>query len=38
MATILVMDDEAGIRALLRTSLQAAGYAVTEASNGRQGL
>jgi DNA-binding NtrC family response regulator len=38
MATILIIDDEEGIRALLRTSLKAAGYEVTEATNGRQGL
>jgi YesN/AraC family two-component response regulator len=38
MATILVIDDEALIRALLRSALEAAGYVVTEASNGRQGL
>jgi DNA-binding NtrC family response regulator len=38
MATILIIDDEEGIRALLRTTLEAAGYEVTEATNGRQGL
>ena len=38
MASILIIDDEAGIRALLRTTLEAAGYEVTEAANGRQGL
>ena len=38
MATILIIDDEEGVRALLRTTLEAAGYAVTEASNGRIGL
>ena len=38
MATILIIDDEEGIRTLLRTTLEAAGYAVTEAANGRQGL
>ena len=38
MATILVMDDEAPIRALLSTALQSAGYVVVEASNGREGL
>ena len=37
-ATILIIDDEALIRALLRFSLEAAGYEVTEAANGRQGL
>ena len=38
MATILVMDDDAPIRTLLSTALQAAGYAVVEASNGHEGL
>ena len=38
MATILIIDDEEGIRALLRTTLEAAGYEVTEAANGREGL
>jgi two-component system response regulator (stage 0 sporulation protein F) len=38
MATILIIDDEEGIRALLRTMLELAGYEVIEAANGRQGL
>ena len=38
MASILIIDDEAGIRALLRTVLEAAGYTVVEAANGRVGL
>ena len=38
MATILIIDDEAPIRALLRTTLEAAGHAVLEAPNGRIGL
>jgi DNA-binding NtrC family response regulator len=38
MATILIIDDEASIRILLRSALEAAGYEVTEAANGRQGL
>ena len=38
MATILIIDDEESIRALLRTTLEAAGYEVVEASNGRIGL
>jgi two-component system response regulator (stage 0 sporulation protein F) len=38
MATILIIDDEEPIRALLRTTLESAGYEVTEASNGRIGL
>ena len=37
-ATILIIDDEEPIRALLRFALEAAGYALTEAANGRQGL
>lgn len=38
MATILIIDDEEIIRVLLRSALQAAGYEVTEATNGREGL
>ena len=38
MATILVIDDQEPIRALLRTTLEGAGYEVLEASNGRLGL
>jgi two-component system response regulator (stage 0 sporulation protein F) len=38
MATILIIDDEPSVRALLRCVLEAGGYQVTEASNGRQGL
>ena len=38
MATILIIDDEEAVRALLRFALEAAGYEVTEAANGRQGL
>ena len=38
MATILVIDDEAPIRAFLSTILQSAGHEVVEASNGREGL
>src|SRR5215210_4006763 len=36
--TILVIDDEEGVRALLRTVLEGAGYEVVEAANGREGL
>jgi two-component system response regulator (stage 0 sporulation protein F) len=38
MATILIIDDEEPIRILLRFALEAAGYEVTEAANGRIGL
>ena len=38
MASILIIDDEEPIRALLRFALESAGYEVTEAANGRQGL
>ena len=38
MATILIIDDEETIRALLRTTLEAAGHEVMGATNGRIGL
>jgi len=38
MATILIIDDEEAVRALLRFALEAAGHEVTEAVNGHQGL
>jgi two-component system, response regulator, stage 0 sporulation protein F len=38
MATILIIEDEEPVRALLRFALEAAGYEVTEAANGREGL
>ena len=38
MATILIIDDEEPIRALLRTALEAAGHEVMGAANGRVGL
>ena len=38
MATVLVIDDEAPVRALVRSALSSAGYKVMEAANGREGL
>jgi DNA-binding NtrC family response regulator len=38
MATILVIDDQEPVRALLRIALEGAGHEVLEASNGRLGL
>ena len=38
MATILVIEDEEPIRALLRIALEGAGHEVVEASNGCRGL
>src|SRR5512138_469221 len=38
MKTILIIDDQQAVRALLRSVLEDAGYQVTEAANGRQGL
>ncbi len=38
MATILVIDDQEPIRALLRIALEGAGHEVLEASNGHLGL
>ena len=38
MATILIIDDEEIVRVLLRSALEEAGYEVTEAANGREGL
>ena len=38
MPTILIIEDEESIRLLLRSVLEAAGYEVTEATTGRQGL
>lgn len=38
MATILIIDDEQSIRALLKEVLEREGYRVLEASDGREGL
>ncbi len=38
MATILVIDDQESIRALLRDALEGDGHEVLEAANGRLGL
>jgi CheY-like chemotaxis protein len=37
-ASILITDDESNIRLMLRTALEADGYLVSEASNGREAL
>jgi CheY-like chemotaxis protein len=37
-ASILVTDDESGIRLMLRTALESDGYAVLEATNGKEAL
>src|SRR5882672_1721507 len=38
MARILVVDDEAEIRAVIRLALEQAGHEVTEAADGSEGL
>ncbi len=38
MKTILVVDDDPSIRALIRLYLEGAGYQVVEASDGRRGV
>lgn len=37
-ASILITDDESGIRLMLKTALESDGYTVTEAANGREAL
>ena len=37
-ASLLIVDDEANIRLVLRTALQSEGYAIREAANGNQAL
>src|SRR5580700_7523195 len=37
-ASILVTDDESGIRLMLKTALESDGYSVMEAANGKQAL
>ena len=36
--TVLVVEDDAGVRAMVREALEASGYRVVEASNGREAL
>ncbi len=38
MASILLIDDDPGVRKALRLNLEAAGYKVTEAASGREAL
>ena len=38
MKNVLVVDDDPSIRALIRLFLEAAGYAVIEAADGRRGM
>ena len=38
MAIVLVVDDEAGVRSLLREALEGAGHRVITADDGREGL
>ena len=37
-AQILIVDDEANIRLMLKTTLESEGYVVREASNGQEAL
>lgn len=38
MPCILIIDDDAGVRGVLKAMLQRAGYEVSEAGNGAEGL
>ena len=38
MASILIIDDNAALREVLRVSLEAAGHSIREMSNGRDGI
>ena len=38
MASILLIDDDPGVRKALRLNLEAAGYKVSEAASGREAL
>jgi CheY-like chemotaxis protein len=38
MATVLIIDDQASARALMRSTLEAGGHTVVEAPNGREAL
>ena len=38
MALVLVIDDNDGLRSMVRRALESAGHQVVEASDGRQGL
>jgi CheY-like chemotaxis protein len=38
MPSVLIVDDEAQIRQLIRTTFEEAGYRVSEASNGKEAL
>lgn len=38
MASILIVDDNAAVREVLRVGLEAAGHTVREAKNGREGI
>ena len=38
MKTVLVVDDDPSIRALIRLYLEGAGYGVIEAADGRRGM